>query len=131
MSHNLEEMRKEILENPTDLEKINEYVKLKRLEQLSAKLTPRISNIDKDYFGFINEEGKSVFIKFRRIGGTCVTTGYDIYVEEEFKCEAHFATTVYHNKKIMRLDDCDGNVYKYRDLVKQVIDDYYINKKVK
>lgn len=130
MKRKLKELRKEILENPTDLDKLKEYMRLSGLAKLPTNLTHDVMKLYKDNFGFINEEGKRVFIIYSRIGGTCVTTAYNVYVREEENCVAHFNLVIYHDEKRILLEKDYEKTVKYDYLVKQVTKYYYVNKKV-
>lgn len=130
ISYNSEEVFKDLLKNPMDSMLSNKYTVLRSLERLQIKLTHEVQKISKHLFGLINEEGKTILITFSRTRLTCVTTSYNIYVEEEFECVSHFAMTIYHDEKRMCLYSDYENSFKYEGLVKQVTEKYYVNEVV-
>lgn len=130
ISYNSEEVLKDLLKNPMDSMLSNKYTVLCSLERLQIKLTHEVQKISKHHFGLINEEGKTILITFSRTWGTCVTTSYNIYVEEEFECVSHFDVIIYHDEKRMCLYTDYENSVKYEGLVKQVTEKYYVNEVV-
>lgn len=133
----MKKLKQEIIAEPTNLEKLNEYMHLSSLERVPDLLTEEVQLVD-DFicigvqaFGFINEKGKRTFIRFVSTGCTGAYTCFRVsIINEDLKVIGQIELTTSRYEEFRSLHETYGETKPYVYVVKNIIESYtYKNRK--
>ena len=133
----MKKLKQEILAEPTNLKKLNEYMHLSSLERVPDVLKKDVQLFD-DFicigvqaFGFINEKGKRTFIRFVSTGCTGAYTCFRVYIiNEDLKVIGQIELTTSRYEKYRSLHEVFGETKQYVDIVNDITKKYKrINRK--